>query len=52
MGPTWGLPAPDGPHVGPMNLVTWADMLVTIVAADAHQHPQYWSMAFFVGQFH
>ena len=21
MGPTWVLPAPDGPHVGPMNLV-------------------------------
>ena len=20
MGPTWVLPAPDGPHVGPMNL--------------------------------
>ena len=20
MGPTWGLSAPDGPHVGPMNL--------------------------------
>ena len=26
MGPTWGLSAPDGPHVGPMNLairVVW-----------------------------
>ena len=22
MGPTWVLPAPDGPHVGPMNLAT------------------------------
>ena len=22
MGPTWVLSAPDGPHVGPMNLVT------------------------------
>ena len=23
MGPTWVLPAPDGPHVGPMNLAIW-----------------------------
>ena len=23
MGPTWVLSAPDGPHVGPMNLVIW-----------------------------
>ena len=23
MGPTWVLPAPDGPHVGPMNLANW-----------------------------
>ena len=23
MGPTWVLSAPDGPHVGPMNLATW-----------------------------
>ena len=27
-GPTWILPAPDGPHVGPMNLVIWV-VLVT-----------------------
>ena len=25
MGPTWVLSAPDGPHVGPMNLVIWID---------------------------
>ena len=23
MGPTWDLSAPDGPHVGPMNLAMW-----------------------------
>ena len=23
MGPTWVLSAPDGPHVGPMNLAIW-----------------------------
>ena len=23
MGPTWALSAPDGPHVGPMNLAIW-----------------------------
>ena len=25
MGPTWVLSAPGGSHVGPMNLVIWAD---------------------------
>ena len=25
MGPTWVLSAPDGPHVGPMNLVIRVD---------------------------
>ena len=25
MGPTWVLSAPDGPHVGPMNLAIWVD---------------------------
>ena len=25
MRPTWVLSAPDGPHVGPMNLDIWAD---------------------------
>ena len=26
MGPTWVLLAPDGPHVGPMNLVIWVHL--------------------------
>ena len=26
MGPTWVLSAPDGPHVGPMNLAIWGVM--------------------------
>ena len=26
MGPTWVLSAPDGPHVGPMNLAIWVDI--------------------------
>ena len=26
MGPTWALSAPDGPHVGPMNLAIKADV--------------------------
>ena len=26
-GPTWILPAPDGSHVGPMNLVIWVYLL-------------------------
>ena len=26
MGPTWVLSAPDGPHVGPMNLAIWESM--------------------------
>ena len=25
MGPTWALSAPDGPHVGPMNIAIRAD---------------------------
>ena len=28
MGPTWALSAPDGPHVGPMNIVIWAMSLL------------------------
>ena len=28
MGPTWVLAAPDGPHVGPMNFVIWALLIV------------------------
>ena len=27
MGPTWVLSAPDGPHVGPMNLVIWEPII-------------------------
>ena len=26
MGPTWALSAPDGPHVGPMNLAIWGPL--------------------------
>ena len=26
MGPTWVLSAPDGPHVGPMNLAIWVGL--------------------------
>ena len=29
MGPTWVLSAPDGPHVGPMNLAIWDFMAST-----------------------
>ena len=32
MGPTWVLSAPDGPHVGPMNLAIW-DMMDSILKA-------------------
>ena len=28
MGPIWVLSAPDGPHVGPMNLATWVGFIV------------------------
>ena len=27
MGPTWVLSAPDGPHVGPMNLAIWGVLM-------------------------
>ena len=30
MGPTWVLSAPDGPHVGPMNLAVRVDMMLTL----------------------
>ena len=26
LGPTWVLPAPDGPHIGPMILAIWVDL--------------------------
>ena len=37
MGPTWVLSAPDGPHVGPMNLATrvfskWLSVILTHIA--------------------
>ena len=32
IGPTWVLPAPDGPHVGPMNLA------IRVVGCSNHQH--------------
>ena len=28
MGPTWVLSAPDGPHVGPMNLAIWDIIMI------------------------
>ena len=31
MGPTWALLAPDGPHVGPINLAIWAQNWLTVV---------------------
>ena len=27
MGPIWGRQSPGGPHVGPMNLAIWEDLL-------------------------
>ena len=30
MGPTWVLSAPDGPHVGPMNLAIWEEIHVSM----------------------
>ena len=38
MGPTWVLSAPDGPHVGPMNLVTRDVVLCTTM----HTMYQFW----------
>ena len=32
MGPTWVLPAPDGPHVGPMNFAIMVECLQYIMA--------------------
>ena len=32
MGPTWVLSAPDGPHVGPMNLA------IRVMYSNAHSH--------------
>ena len=34
MGPTWVLSAPDGPHVGPMNLAIWVYIISTMLQHD------------------
>ena len=39
MGPTWVLLAPDGPHVGPMNLAIRVPYLVVSVAPAAADNP-------------
>ena len=31
MGPSWVLSAPDGPHVGPMNLVMWVAFMMPFI---------------------
>ena len=38
MGPTWVLSAPDGPHVGPMNLALWVDMDFKITSLLSQPH--------------
>ena len=38
MGPTWVLSAPDGPHVGPMNLV------IKAVASQDFDELTHWSL--------
>ena len=35
MGPTWVLSAPDGPHVGTMNLAIWEAMLPGAITGAA-----------------
>ena len=30
MGPTWVLPAPDGPHVGPINLAIKVSIVIAL----------------------
>ena len=32
IGPNWVLPAPDGPHVGPMNLVIRDEIAITVIS--------------------
>ena len=34
MGPTWVLSAPDGPHVGPMNLAIGVSIQVSLCHPD------------------
>ena len=45
MGPTWVLAAPDGPHVGPMNLairvfISWSkdSSLVSLIVTCSYVH--------------
>ena len=38
MGPTWVLSAPDGPHVGPMNLVIRVVLLGFMAQNKTHKH--------------
>ena len=40
MGPTWVLSAPDGPHVGPMNLAIKEDMTMVLCALICCGHYQ------------
>ena len=36
IGPTWILSAPDGPHVGPVNLATWEIIYIVSVIMVNH----------------
>ena len=39
MGPIWVLWAPDGPHVGPMNLAIWVLLwMVSLIILSRYQH--------------
>ena len=42
MGPTWVLSAPDGPHVGPMNLAIRVNMQLNVHCVCLHYAP--WNM--------
>ena len=46
MGPTWVLSAPDGPHVGPMNLAT------RVVASDSQISCHTYCFGFFPAELH
>ena len=41
MGPIWVLSAPDGPHVGPMNLAIRVDIELDILACIPFPHQKY-----------
>ena len=45
MGPTWVLSAPDGPHIGPMNLAIRDGGLTTAVALASSGQPCYYIFA-------